>query len=96
MSQNDDLELQEGNSKMVESWIVSLIPISVAFVFYLVFIMTTNLPNKGEFIAYGAAAGFVGLESYWVVQGVMMQKKRIIIMGLSGIALTIAVILLLF
>lgn len=96
MSQNDDLELQEGNSQMVESWIVSLIPISVAFVFYLVFIMTTSLPNKGEFIAYGAAAGFVGLESYWVMQGVRMGKKRIIIMGLSGIVLTIAAVMLIF
>ena len=52
-----------------EDWIFSLTPISVAFVFYIMFIISTDIEQKGLFIAFGAAAGVVGLESYWIVRG---------------------------
>jgi hypothetical protein len=53
----------------IQDWIFSLTPIGVAFVFYVVFIMSSGIEQKELFIAYGAAAGFIGLESYWMVRG---------------------------
>ena len=75
-----------------ESWIFSLTPISVAFVFYILFIVSTDLENKGLFIAYGAAAGIIGLESYWIIRGWSKNHLSTIIMGFIGIALTLGLL----
>lgn len=92
MENNDNLELHDGNSQLVENWIFSLIPVSVAFVFYVVFILQSGLDDKLTFIIYGATAGFIGLESYWIVQGLRLGRKRIVIMGLVGVALTLGLL----
>jgi hypothetical protein len=73
-------------------WVFSLIPISVAFVFYVLFIMSANLEHSGVFIAYGAAAGFIGLETYWVVRG--WKKNNLSTIILSVIAIIMTVVLL--
>ena len=52
------------NKNETEDWIFSLTPMGVAFVFYIMFIMSTKIEPKGLFLAYGASAGFVGLEIY--------------------------------
>ena len=75
-----------------EDWIFSLTPISVAFVFYIMFIISTDIEQKGLFIAFGAAAGLVGLESYWVVRGWRQNHISTIIMGLLGIAITLGLL----
>ena len=76
----------------IQDWIFSLTPIGVAFVFYIVFIMSSNIEPKGLFIAYGAAAGFIGLESYWMVRGWHNNHGSTVIMGAIGILITIFVL----
>lgn len=76
----------------IQDWIFSLTPIGVAFSFYLVFIMSSDIEPKGLFIAYGAAAGFIGLESYWIVRGWQNNHASTIIMGAIGILITIFVL----
>lgn len=75
-----------------ENWIFSLTPIFVAFVFYIMFIITTDIENKGLFIAYGAAAGFIGLETYWVVRGWRNNHGSTVVMGVIGIAITLGLL----
>ena len=77
-----------------EDWIFSLTPMGVAFAFYIMFIMSTNIEPKGLFLAYGAAAGFIGLESYWIVRGWRKNNVSTIIMGLIGIAITLGLLFL--
>jgi hypothetical protein len=73
-----------------EDWIFSLTPITVAFVFYILFIINSTIEQKGLFIAYGAAAGLIGLESYWIVRGWRKHHLSTVIMGLLGIVITLA------
>ena len=76
----------------VQDWLFSLTPIGVAFAFYMIFIMSTDIEPKGLFIAYGAAAGIIGLESYWVVRGWRNNHAITIVMGLIGIAITLGLL----
>lgn len=76
----------------VQDWIFSLTPIGVAFVFYAIFIMTSSLEPKGLFIAYGAAASFIGLETYWIIRGWRNNHLLTILLGLIGIGITIAIL----
>ena len=75
-----------------EDWIFSLTPISVAFVFYIMFILSTDIEQKGVFIAFGAAAGLIGLESYWIVRGWRQHHLSTVIMGVLGIAITLGLL----
>jgi len=76
----------------IQDWILSLTPIGVAFVFYIIFIMSSDIEPKGLFIAYGAAAGFIGLESYWIVRGWRNNHASTIIMGVIGIIITLCIL----
>ena len=75
-----------------ENWIFSLVPVTVAFSFYIVFITASDLENKGVFIAYGAAAGFVGLESYWILRGWQKNHGSTVFMGILGVAATLGIL----
>ncbi len=75
-----------------EDWIFSLTPISVAFVFYIMFILSTDIEQKGVFIAFGAAAGLIGLESYWIVRGWRQHHLSTVVMGVMGIAVTLGLL----
>lgn len=86
-------EKQE-STDVVANWIFSLLPIGVAFVFYVVFISATSLENANIFIAYGAAAAFVGLETYWIMYGLRKKYMGTVVMGLVGIALTLGLLFL--
>jgi hypothetical protein len=77
-----------------EDWIFSLTPVGVAFVFYIIFITSTNIEPKELFLAYGAAAGFIGLESYWIIRGWRKNNASTIVMGLIGIAATLGLLFL--
>ena len=77
-----------------EDWMFSLVPIGVAFVFYIIFIISTNIEPKGLFMAYGAAAGFIGLESYWIIRGWRKNHVSTIVMGFIGIAITLGLLFL--
>jgi hypothetical protein len=76
----------------IQDWIFSLTPIGVAFVFYMIFIMSTDIEPKGLFIAYGAAAGFIGLESYWIIRGWRNNHLLTILLGFIGIAITVGLL----
>ncbi len=76
----------------IHDWIFSLTPVGVAFVFYVVFIMSANIEPKALFIAYGAAAGIIGLESYWIVRGWHNNHASTIIMGVIGIGITLCML----
>lgn len=92
MEENKTTLGNASNSQVVENWIFSLIPVGVAFVFYLVFILQSDIENKSLFIAYGATAGFIGLESYWIAQGLRNKRNGVVVMGLIGIAITLGVL----
>jgi hypothetical protein len=74
------------------NWIFSLVPIAVAFTFYLIFILSSGIEDKMLFIAYGAAAGFIGLESYWVMRGWRNNHGSTVLMGVVGISATIGLL----
>jgi len=73
----------------IQDWIFSLTPLGVAFSFYILFIMSTDLEPKGIFLAYGAASGIIGLETYWIFRGWRKHHVITILMGLAGIAMTL-------
>jgi hypothetical protein len=76
----------------VQDWIFSLTPLGVAFAFYIIFIMSTDIEPKGLFLAYGAAAGIIGLESYWIFRGWRNNHTSTIVMGFLGIAITLSLL----
>ena len=93
-SKLDKLLKTSRDKNETEDWIFSLTPMGVAFVFYVIFIMSTNIETKGLFLAYGAAAGFIGLESYWIVRGWRKNNISTIVMGFIGIAITLSLLFL--
>ena len=76
----------------IQEWISLLPPIGVAFALYIVYIILSGIEPKGLFIAYGAAAGFIGLESYWMVRGWHNNHGSTVIMGAIGILITIFIL----
>ncbi len=75
-----------------ETWIFSLVPICVAFVFYIMFILSMDIEQKNLFIAYGAASGIIGLESYWIVRGWRKHHGSTVTMGVIGIVITLGLL----
>lgn len=72
-----------------ENWIFSLIPVAIAFTFYIIFIMQSDIENKNLFVAYGATAGFIGLETYWILRGWKKNHGSTVLMGVLGITATL-------
>ena len=77
-----------------EDWMFSLVPIGVAFTFYILFIMSADIEPEGLFLAYGAAAGFIGLQSYWIIRGWRKNHASTVFLGLIGVAITLALLFL--
>ena len=75
-----------------ENWIVSLTPVGVAFVFYIMFIISSEIEQKGLFIAYGATAGIIGLQTYWIVRGWRKNHGSTVVMGIIGIVITLGLL----
>jgi len=73
----------------IQDWIYSLPPLGVAFAFYIIYIISSDIEPKGLYIAYGATAGFIGLESYWIVRGLFNNHASTIIMGVIGIIIAL-------
>ncbi len=76
----------------IEDWMFTLTPLGVAFVFFIVFILSTNLANKELIMVAGTAAGFVGLQSYWIFRGWRKNHAITILMGLVTIALVLGLV----
>lgn len=82
----------KNGSEEVADWIFSLIPAGVVYIFYVVFIMQANLENSHLYLAFGAAAGFIGLEAYWILKGWRNHRRSTVVMGLAGIACALGAI----
>jgi hypothetical protein len=80
------------DEKEVERWLFSLTPLGVAFVFFFIFLLPMDIPNKDIVLITGAAAGFAGLQSYWIFRGWRRTEGSTVIMGVIGIALTFAAV----
>jgi hypothetical protein len=73
----------------IQDWIFSLAPLGVAFIFFIVFLWPMDMPNKDVILVTGVAAGFAGLETYWVFRGWRKNHISTVLLGLGGIAMTI-------
>ena len=76
----------------VHDWLFSLIPLGVAFVFFFIFLLPMDIANKNTILITGFAAGFAGLESYWVLRGWRKNHGSTVVMGVIGIAVTFGVV----
>lgn len=76
----------------IEDWMFTLTPLGVAFVFFIVFVMSTDIANKGFVMVIGTAAGFIGLQSYWIFRGWRKNHAMTILMGLFSIALVLGLV----
>ena len=79
------LETQR-DEKEVQRWIFSLIPLGVAFVFFFIFLLPMDIPNKDIILVIGAAAGFAGLQTYWIARGWQRDEGSTVLLGLIGLA----------
>ena len=75
----------------LQDWMFSLIPLFVAFAFFLVFIWSIDLPHKDIIILIGAAAAFIGFEAYWIYRGWRKNHFVTILFGVIGVVITIAI-----
>jgi hypothetical protein len=76
----------------VEDWILSLTPLGVAFVFFFIFLLPMEIPRKDVILIVGTAAGFTGLQSYWIFRGWRKNHLLTILLGLLGIAVVLALV----
>ncbi len=83
-----NLSKAQGSHREIQDWIFSLTPITLAFVFYYMLIVSSDIDQKELFIAYGATAGIIGLQSYWIMRGWRNAHKGTILLGIIGIAIT--------
>lgn len=74
----------------LQNWMFSLIPLFVAFAFFLVFIWSVDLPHKDIIVIIGAAAAFIGFEAYWICRGWRKNHFITILFGLIGVVIAIA------
>lgn len=77
------------DEKEIERWLFSLTPLGVAFVFFFIFLLPMDIPDKNTFLVLGAAAGFAGLEGYWIFRGWQRNELSTVIMGLLGLGMTV-------
>jgi hypothetical protein len=77
--------------KVKKDLVFSLGPLGAALAFFLVFIWLIDIPDKDVIIVTGAAAGIIGLASYGVFRGWRKKHVATILLGLTGIAVTIAI-----
>jgi hypothetical protein len=80
------------NPQEVEDWIFSLTPLGVAFIFFFIFLLPMDIPRKDVILIIGTAAGFTGLQSYWIFRGWRKNHALTIVLGLIGIAIVLALV----
>jgi hypothetical protein len=80
----DKLLESKRDEQEVQRWIFSLIPLGVAFVFFFIFMLPMDLANKDVILVTGAAAGFAGLQTYWIFRGWQRDEALTILLGIIG------------
>ena len=88
MEENRNAEVPANLRDEISDWMFSIAPVGVAFAFYIVFILYAKLENSHLYIAFGAAAAIVGLQSYWVMRGLRKGHTFTVILGSLGVLLT--------
>jgi len=83
----DNMLASKRHEKEVQRWIFSLIPLGVAFVFFFIFMLPMEMPNKDVILVTGAAAGFAGLQTFWIFRGWRREEALTIVLGIIGIAI---------
>lgn len=78
-----------GGSVDAAIWVMSLLPVGVAFACYVGLILATGIEPKDRLIAYGAAAAFIGVECYWILRGLRDNHFGTMVTGFVGAALAI-------
>jgi uncharacterized membrane protein HdeD (DUF308 family) len=73
----------------ISRWIFSLTPLGVAFIFYFIFLWPLEIENKLLLYVIGAAAGFSGLQAYWIARGWRRNEGLTVLLGVIGIAFAI-------
>jgi len=80
------------NPQEIETWLFSLIPLGVAFVFFFIFLLPMDIPRKDIVMVIGTAAGFTGLQSYWIFRGWRKNHALTIVLGLIGIVIVLGLV----
>jgi len=83
----DNMLKKKRHEKEVQRWIFTLIPLGVAFVFFFIFLLPMAIPNKDVIMVMGAAAGFAGLQTFWIFRGWRRDEGLTIVLGGIGIAI---------
>ena len=79
------------DDKEMEKWVMSLGPLTVAFLFFLVFMLPIDIENKDVILVGAGAAAFAGLQGYWVVRGWKREDGMTVLQGILGIIAAFAV-----
>jgi len=83
----DNMLKKKRDENEVQRWIFSLIPLGVAFVFFFIFMLPMEIANKDVILVTGAAAGFAGLQTYWIFRGWQRGEGLTIVLGVIGIVI---------
>ena len=75
----------ERDPSEMSTWIFSLTPLGIAFAFYFVFLLPMEIENKDLLYVVGAAAGFTGLQAYWIGRGWKREEGITVVLGIVGI-----------
>ncbi|MEJ1296858.1 MAG: hypothetical protein RPU34_04200 [Candidatus Sedimenticola sp. (ex Thyasira tokunagai)] len=92
MEVKDESQANAGTPDEVGNWFFSMVPVGVAFAFYMVFVLYAKLENANLFIAFGAAASAIGLQSFWIIRGFRNGDKPTVVMGFAGIGIIVGVL----
>ncbi len=76
---------RERDVNEMSTWIFSLTPLGIAFAFYFMFLLPMDIENKDVLFVVGGAAGFAGLQAYWVARGWNRNEGVTVVLGSVGI-----------
>jgi uncharacterized membrane protein len=79
------------DDKEMEKWVMSLAPLTIAFLFFMIFMLPVDVEDKDLILVGAGCAGFAGLQAYWVVRGWKRAEGMTILQGLIGIALAVGI-----
>jgi uncharacterized membrane protein len=79
------------DQKEIEDWILSLAPLGVAFVFFVIFVLPMDLPKKNIILVSGVVAGLIGLQSYWIFRGWRKDHGSTVLLGIVTIVITLGI-----
>ena len=80
------------DEKEVQRWLFSLTPLGVAFAFFFLLLLPMEIEHKDMIMVIGLAAGFAGLQSYWVFRGWQKNHLSTVLLGVVGLSVIAAVV----